>query len=121
MDEKLPKQSKTIITTKQNLIPTQVLIEFSAKTVWKKQADTHQKKKKQADTLQKRRNKQTPAKKKKKKKIKEHKKFFTLGNFSNALVIHNISNNHKFVFSYLNIIAFIHDKSKRRIICYFTL
>ena len=44
------------------------------------------------------------------KRIKEHKRDFKSGIFSNTLVIHNISKNHKFDFQYSNIIAFIHDK-----------
>ena len=44
------------------------------------------------------------------------KRDFISGNFSYALVIDNISTNHKFDFQHSNIIAFIHDKNKCRII-----
>ena len=48
-------------------------------------------------------------------RIKEHKIDFKSGNFSNAIV-HNISKNHKFDFQQSNIIVFIHNKTKCRII-----
>ena len=49
-------------------------------------------------------------------RIKEHKRDFNSGNFSNALIIHNISKNHKFDFQRSNIITFIPNKDKRKII-----
>ena len=50
------------------------------------------------------------------KRIKEHKRDFKSSNFSNTLVIQNISKNHKFDFQHSNTITFIHDKNKHRII-----
>ena len=52
------------------------------------------------------------------KRIKEHKRDFRTGNFSNALVIHNISTNHKSDFQHSNIITFIHDKNKQNLLLF---
>ena len=62
------------------------------------------------------RNKQKPTK-----RSKEHKRDFKSRNFSNALVIHNISKTYKIDFQHSNIIAFIHDKNNHTIFLYFTL